>query len=172
MPARSRRPSSARWRRTRDPPRQARPAQKEGSISKHALFQGLIVNEADEPAGVAHIGEEAHYVINDVGFKRHVAAEAIDRAVLRDLRAQITQHQELVSDSTLKMLGQDDLFTKAMIDSSLKNIDAHMDQLLQQGLPSGARQWLGMLGFRIVVNHHDEVLKLNQPGIAAPDDEI
>ncbi|MDP7645002.1 MAG: hypothetical protein QGG60_09925 [Anaerolineales bacterium] len=172
MPARSRRPSSARWRRTRDPPRQARPAQKEGSISKHALFQGLIVNEADEPAGVAHIGEEAHYVINDVGFKRHVAAEAIDRAVLRDLRAQITQHQELVSDSTLKMLGQDDLFTKAMIDSSLKNIDAHMDQLLQQGLPSGARQWLGMLGFRIVVNHHGEVLKLNQPGIAAPDDEI
>ena len=172
MPARSRRPSSARWRRTRDPPRQARPAQKEGSISKHALFQGLIVNEADEPAGVAHIGEEAHYVINDVGFKRHVAAEAIDRAVLRDLRAQITQHQELVSDSTLKMLGQDDLFTKAMIDSSLKNIDAHMDQLLQQGLPSGARQWLGMLGFRIMVNHHGEVLKLDQPGIATPDDEI
>ena len=172
MPARSRRPSSARWRRTRDPPRQARPAQKEGSISKHALFQGLIVNEADEPAGVAHIGEEAHYVINDVGFKRHVAAEAIDRAVLRDLRAQITQHQELVSDSALKMLGQDDLFTKAMIDSSLKNIDAHMDQLLRQGLPSGARQWLGMLGFRIMVNHHGEVLKLDQPGIAIPDDEI
>ncbi len=172
MPARSRRPSSARWRRTRDPPRQARPAQKEGSISKHALFQGLIVNEADEPAGVAHIGEEAHYVINDVGFKRHVAAEAIDRTVLRDLRAQITQHQELVSDSALKMLGQDDLFTKAMIDSSLKNIDAHMDQLLRQGLPSGARQWLGMLGFRIMVNHHGEVLKLDQPGIAIPDDEI
>ena len=141
-------------------------------MSKHALFQGLIVNEANEPAGVAHIGEEAHYVINDAGFKRHVAAEAIDRTVLRDLRAQITRHQELVSDSALKMLGQDDLFTKAMIDSSLKNIDAHMDQLLQQGLPSGARQWLGMLGFRIVVDHHGEMLKLDQPGIATPDDEI
>ncbi len=119
-----------------------------------------------------HIGEEAHYVINDAGFKRHVAAEVIDRAVLRDLRAQITQHQELVSDNALKMLGQDDLFTKAMIDSSLKNIDSHMDQLMQQGLPSGARQWLGMLGFRIVVNHHGDVLKLDQPGIVAPDDEI
>jgi hypothetical protein len=59
-----------------------------------------------------------------------------------------------------------------MIDSSLKNIDAHMDQLLQQGLPSGARQWLGMLGFRIVVDHHGEMLKLDQPGIAALDDEL
>ena len=141
-------------------------------MSKHTLFQGLIVNEANEPAEVRHIGEEAHYVINDAGFKRHVAAEVIDRAVLRDLRAQITQHQELVSDNALKMLGQDDLFTKAMIDSSLKNIDSHMDQLMQQGLPSGARQWLGMLGFRIVVNHHGDVLKLDQPGIVAPDDEI
>ena len=140
-------------------------------MSKHALFQGLIVNEANEPADVRHIGEEAHYVINDAGFKRHVAAEVIDRAVLRDLRAQITQHQELVSDNALKMLGQDDLFTKAMIDSSLKNIDAHMDQLLEQGLPSGARQWLGMLGFRVVVNHHGEVLKLDRPGILDPDDE-
>ncbi len=141
-------------------------------MSKHALFNGLIVNEANEPADVTYIGEEAHYVINDDGFRRHVAAETIDRAVLRDLRGQITQHQDLVSDHALKMLGQDDLFTKAMIDSSLKNIDAHMDQLLQQGLPSGAKQWLGMLGFRIVVNHHGEVLKLEQPGIVAPDEEI
>ena len=77
-----------------------------------------------------------------------------------------------MSDNALKMLGQDDLFTKAMVDSSLKNIDAHMDQLLQQGLPSSARQWLGMLGFRIVVNHRGEVLKLDQPGVVDPDEEI
>ena len=140
-------------------------------MSKHALFHGLIVNEVSEPADVIHIGEEAHYVINDGGFKRHVAAATIDRAVLRDLRTQIAQHQELVSDNALKMIGQDDLFTKAIIDSSIKNIDAHMDQLLEQGLPSGARQWLGMLGFRVVVNHHGEVLKLDQPGILGPDDE-
>jgi hypothetical protein len=144
---------------------------KDTHMSKHALFHGLIVNEVNEHANVTHIGEEAHYVINDDGFKRHVAAETIDRAVLRDLRAQITQHQELVSDNALKMIGQDDLFTKAMIDSSLKNIDTHMDQLLEQGLPTGARQWLGMLGFRVVVNHHGEVLKLDQPGILDPDDE-
>jgi hypothetical protein len=29
-----------------------------------------------------------------------------------------------------------------------------------------------MLGFRIVVDHHGEMLKLDQPGIAALDDEL
>ena len=140
-------------------------------MSKQPLFDGLVVNENDEPARVAFIGNEAHYVINDSGFKRHIAAEAIDRTVVRTLRAQITQHQDLVSDNALKMLGQDDLFTKAMIDSSLKNIDKHIDQLMQQGLPNGAKQWLGMLGFKIMVNHHGEVIKLVQPGIVAPDQE-
>ena len=140
-------------------------------MSKQPLFDGLVVNENDEPARVAFIGNEAHYVINDSGFKRHIAAEAIDRTVVRTLRAQITQHQDLVSDNALKMLGKDDLFTKAMIDSSLKNIDKHIDQLMQQGLPNGARQWLGMLGFKIMVNHHGEVIKLVQPGIVAPDQE-
>lgn len=141
-------------------------------MAKQALFHGLVFNEDNEEADLRNIGEEAHYVINDAGFKSHVPAEEIDRAVLRALLAQITEHQELVSDNALKMLGQDDLFTKAMVDSSLKNIDAHMDQLLQQGLPSSARQWLGMLGFRIVVNHRGEVLKLDQPGVVDPDEEI
>ena len=140
-------------------------------MSKQPLFDGLIVNENDEPAQVAFIGNEAHYVINDCGFKHHIAAEAIDRSVVRTLRAQITQHQDLVSDNALKMLGKDDLFTKAMIDSSLKNIDKHIDQLMQQCLPNGARQWLGMLGFKIMVNHHGEVIKLVQPGIVAPDQD-
>ena len=137
-------------------------------MSKQPLFDGLIVNENDEPAQVAFIGNEAHYVINDCGFKHHIAAEAIDRSVVRTLRSQITQHQDLVSDNALKMLGKDDLFTKAMIDSSLKNIDKHIDQLMQQGLPNGAIQWLGMLGFKIMVNHHGEVIKLVKPGIVAP----
>ena len=140
-------------------------------MSKQPLFDGLIVIENDEPAQVAFIGNEAHYVINDCGFNHHIAAEAIDRSVVRTLRAQITQHQDLVSDNALKMLGKDDLFTKAMIDSSLKNIDKHIDQLMQQGLPNGARQWLGMLGFKILVNHHGEVIKLVQPGIVAPDQD-
>ena len=57
-----------------------------------------------------------------------------------------------------------------MIDSSLNNIDDHMDKLLQQGLPRGARQWLGMLGFRIIVNHHGDIIEMSQPGLIDPDE--
>ena len=139
-------------------------------MSKQPLFQGLIVSESNETVSVTHIGEEAHYVINDAGFHRHVRADEIDRAVLRELRNQIINNKDIVGDSALKMSGQDDLFTKAMIDSSLNNIDDHMDKLLQQGLPSGARQWLGMLGFRIIVNHHGDIIEISQPGLIDPDE--
>jgi hypothetical protein len=141
-------------------------------MSKQPLFQGLIVSESNETVSVTHIGEEAHYVINDAGFHRHVSADEIDRAVLRELRNQITNHKDVISDSALKMSGQDDLFTKAIIDSSLNNIDDHMDKLLQQGLPRGVRQWLGMLGFRIIVNHHGEIVEMSQPEIIDPDEQI
>jgi hypothetical protein len=59
----------------------------------------------------------------------------------------------------LQMLGKDDLFTKAMIDASIKN----MDQILNQGLPEGARAWLGMLGFRVIVDTHGQVVRLEMP---------
>jgi hypothetical protein len=62
------------------------------------------------------------------------------------------------------MLGKDDLFTKAMIDASIQNIDRHMDLLFKQGLPEDTRTWLGMLGFKVVVNVHGEVVRLDAPG--------
>jgi hypothetical protein len=30
---------------------------------------------------------------------------------------------------------------------------------------------MGMMGFRVKINVHGEVLEVNQPGVAAPDDE-
>lgn len=138
-------------------------------MSKRALFGGLVFDETGQALEETHVGEEAHYVIDDGGFRRHVAAEHIDRQVLHTLRRQIMEHKELVSDSTLQLLGKDDLFTKAMIDSSIKNIGDHMNRLIEHGLPSGAQQWLSMLGFRIVVDHHGDVSRLEQP--SSPIDE-
>lgn len=134
-----------------------------------ALFAGLIVDESGRPAEVTAVGQEAHYVVTDAGFRFHVPAERVDRTVLMTLRAQILENKELVSEQAMKMLGQEDLFTKAMIDASLQNIDEHLDKLMQSGLPENARLWLGMLGFRVVVNYHGEVVRLEQPG--APDGE-
>src|SRR6185503_9536082 len=133
-------------------------------MSRKALFEGLVFDESGRLVEAATIGEEAVYVVDDDGFKRHVPAEDIDRAVLRELRDQTLANRDAVTQGAMQMMGADDLFTKAMIDSSLNNLDSHFDKLMDQGLPEPARQWLGMLGFRIVVNYHGEVIKMESPG--------
>jgi hypothetical protein len=131
---------------------------------KQALFANLVFNEQDEPAEVVYIGAVPHYVILDDGFRRHVEAEAVDRQVIQLLHQQVLSNRELVSQEMLAMLGKDDLFTKAMIDSSIQNIDGHIDILFEQGIPEDTRTWLGMLGFKVVVNIHGEVVRLDAPG--------
>jgi hypothetical protein len=42
-------------------------------------------------------------------------------------------------------------------------MDRHTDLLLEQGLPEDTRAWLGMLGFKVVVNVHGEVVRLDAP---------
>ncbi len=129
-------------------------------MSNKALFPGLVVDEQERPLEVASIGGEAQYVIDDNGFHRHIDAELIDRQVLQSLQEQIEANKDAVEEQMMKMMGKEDLFTKAAIDSSIGN----MDQVLGTGLPEGALQWLGMMGFRIVVNLHGEVIKFDQPG--------
>jgi hypothetical protein len=131
---------------------------------RHALFAGLVFNEQDEPAEIVYVGAVPHYVILDDGFRRHVEAETVDRQIIELLRQQILSNRELVTQEMLAMLGKDDLFTKAMIDASVQNIDKHVDVLFEQGLPEETRTWLGMLGFKVVVNVHGEVVRLDAPG--------
>jgi hypothetical protein len=69
------------------------------------------------------------------------------------------------------MLGQEDVFTKAAIEQQLKNIDKQFDQLMRAGIPEDMRAYLGMMGFKVVINMHGEVLDVDQPGIASDDDE-
>jgi hypothetical protein len=130
---------------------------------RHALFTGLVFNEQDEPAEIVYIGAVPHYVILDDGFRRHVEAETVDRQIIELLRQQILSNRELVTQGMLDMLGKDDLFTKAMIDASIQDIDNKIDILLQHGLPEDTRTWLGMLGFKVVVNIHGEVVRLDAP---------
>lgn len=139
-------------------------------MSKRALFEGLIADPDDKPVGVGIVGGEAQYIVDDGGFHFHVPAERVDREVLGRLREQILANQDAVTQGAMQMLGKDDLFTKAMIDSSLKNMDEHFTRLIDSGLPSEARAYLGMLGFRIILNYHGEVVGLNQPGAAGPEE--
>jgi hypothetical protein len=129
------------------------------SAPRTALFAGLVQDEEGNPVEIATVGDTPTYVIDDAGFLRHVESETVDRQVIEMLRDQFMAHREIATEAMLQMLGKDDLFTKAMIDASIQN----MDQVLEQGLPEGARAWLGMLGFRVIVNTHGEVVGLDMP---------
>jgi len=129
------------------------------SPPRSALFAGLIQDQEGNPVDVVLVGNVPNYVVEDAGFRRHVESEVVDRQVIEMLREQFMAHREIATEAMLQMLGKDDLFTKAMIDASIK----HMDQVIEQGLPEGARAWLGMLGFRVIIDRHGQVVELDMP---------
>jgi hypothetical protein len=131
------------------------------------MFGGLVFNQQGQPAEVAYIGSEAHYVILDDDFRRHVAASDIDRQVLQRLREMMEPFKDQAVVEMMRMMGKEDLFTKAMIDSSLKN----WEQALGQPIPEDMRAWLGMLGFRVTVDVHGEVVDMNLPSQMSGEDE-
>ena len=46
-----------------------------------------------------------------------------------------------------------------------------MDETVGQQIPAEARQWLGMLGFRIVINEQGEVIDIQLPAGGIEGDE-
>jgi hypothetical protein len=135
-----------------------------------ALFEGLISDEKGNAVAVAYVGEEATYVVLEDGFKYHVDARQVDEAILAIFRGQVQQNEDLVSDGVMKMMGKDDLFTKAAVNNTVKNLDKNFAQLFETGIPEQARQYLGMLGFRVTINRRGEIVDVNLPS-APIDDE-
>jgi hypothetical protein len=140
-------------------------------MSRKAIFEGLVVDEYDRPVEVAYVGDEPNYVVDDAGFRRHIPAEQVDLQVLESIREMIEGHENIISEQTAKMLGQDDIFSRAMIESQLRNIDKQYENLFEVGIPEEARAYMGMVGLRIKINLHGEVIDIIQPGVAGPDDE-
>ena len=139
-------------------------------MPRQPLFAGLVVDENDHPAGIAYVGEEPCYVVNDAGFLRHIPSEQIDRKVLTMMRDQIHGNEDLLSEQAAKLLGTEDIFSKAMLEKQLKDIDQQFETLLQLGIPEESRAYMGMSGFRVVINVHGEVLRVNQPAASDDDD--
>ncbi len=134
------------------------------------LFAGLIVDENGNAVETGTVGDEAMYVVNDYGFRRHIPAEQVDRQVLKMMAEQIKGHENVLSEQTAKMLGQEDIFTKAIIQNQLKNIDQQLDQVLKTGIPEEGRAYMGMMGFKVVINVHGEVIGVEQPGAIMGDE--
>ncbi|HMS00307.1 MAG TPA: hypothetical protein PKK96_11145 [Anaerolineales bacterium] len=133
-------------------------------MPRQPLFAGLVVDESGRAAETAFIGDEPCYVVDDYGFRRHIPSEQVDREVFKHITDLMKGSEDLLSEQAAKMLGQEDVFTKAAIEQQLKNIDKQFDQLAQHGIPEDMRAYLGMMGFKVVVNVHGEVVRVEQPG--------
>ncbi|MBI5932335.1 MAG: hypothetical protein HY867_01405 [Chloroflexi bacterium] len=138
---------------------------------KKQLFTGLVFDETGRPAESAYVGDEPCYVVDDAGFRRHIPSEQVDRAVLANMQELIKGSEDLVGEQAAKMIGQEDPFSVAAIAHQIKNMDKQFDAMMETGLPEDARAYLGMMGFKIVINYHGEVVSVEQPGIASDDDD-
>ena len=112
-------------------------------MARQPLFAGLVVDESDHPAGTAYVGDEPCYVVNDAGFLRHIPSEQVDRKILELMRQQISGNEDLLSEQAAKLLGTDDIFSRAMLENQLKNIGKQFDALLEMGIPEESRAYMG-----------------------------
>jgi len=140
-------------------------------MANQPLFQGLIFDENDQPVDVVNVGDEPCYVVNDAGFRRHIPSENVDRQILLTMGKLVEGHEDELANQTAKMLGQDDIFSKALIENQLKNLEQQFETVLKTGIPEDGRAYMGMMGFRVKINVHGDVLEVNQPGTIAPEDE-
>ncbi len=139
-------------------------------MTNQPLFAGLVIDEDGRVAETAFVGNEPCYVVDDAGFRRHIPSEQIDRAVLAQMAEMMKGSEGLLSEQAAKMMGQEDPFSKAIIEQQLKNVDKQFDALLQQGIPEDMRAYLGMMGFKIVINYRGELLRVEQPGSSGEDE--
>ncbi len=135
-------------------------------MPKQAIFAGLIVDEYGKPVETTFVGDEPMDVVDDRGFRRHIPSEQVDRQVLKMMTDQIKWNEEILGEQTAKMLGQEDLFSRAMILNQLKHIDEQINQIFRTGIPEEGRAYMGMMGFKVIINLHGEVVGLEQPGAA------
>jgi hypothetical protein len=127
------------------------------------LFAGLVFSEDDQPLTTAPVGEAWCYVHDDAGFRRHIPARGIDEAILRWLWERIRGHERELAEHTARMTGQDDLFSMAVLRQNLEHPEEQMEKIFAAGLPEQVRAWMGMVGFRAVVNIHGELVRVDQP---------
>jgi len=59
------------------------------SPPRTALFAGLIQDEDGNPVEVVMVGGAPNYVVEELGFRRHIETEMVDRQVIEMLREQL-----------------------------------------------------------------------------------
>ena len=133
------------------------------------MFEGLVFDQRRHAAQVRYVGERACYVVDEDGFLRHIDAAQVDQQVVGFLKGQVDQHRDLAVSGMMDLMGKNDIFTKAAVESSIDNID----QAVGQEIPEQSRQWLGMMGFRVIIDDSGHVIDIEMPtgGVEDEDDD-
>ena len=134
------------------------------------LFSGLVFSEDGQQLAAARVGGEPFYVLDDGGFRRHIRARDLDESILRWLWEQIRGHEKELADQAARMTGQEDIFSRAVLQNSLAHPEAYVEEIFRHGLPESTRMWMGMMGFRAIVNVHGELQRVEQPAREAEDE--
>ncbi|MCD4738947.1 MAG: hypothetical protein K8R89_06775 [Anaerolineae bacterium] len=138
-------------------------------MARVALFAGLVIDRTGASVEVTAIGGEAFYVLDASGFHRHIRSEVVDRQVMNALQEQILGQREVVVEGMMHFMGQEDLFTKAAVESSIDHLDENLEQLFHTGLPETSRAWLGLMGFQVTIDLHGDVVELHFPDTESPE---
>ena len=140
-------------------------------MASKAFFSGVIYDENDNLIDTVTIGNDAFYVVDDYGFKRHIDSREVDEKVFRLFTDQINGNEEYLANAAANMTGQTDLFSMAMFKSQLKNIDKEIESLFKQGPPKGMTEFLGMSGFKVNIDLHGDIVNVKMPSIGDGSDE-
>ncbi len=138
---------------------------------KKAIFEGMIFDSVGRQLPVVYVGDEPTYVIDDSGFERHVPAGEIDWQVWEFLSQGIEGNEDFLSEQTAKLLGQDDIFSIAVIRNQFENRDKQFLEMQEKGFPYDMRMYMTMAGFQVVVNHRGDVLEVKQPAVTNGDED-
>ena len=140
-------------------------------MANKAVFEGLVFDDLDRQLETKYVGADACYVIDDDGFLRHISAEKIDQQVIEAMRSQVEDNKELIAEQTINMIGDVDIFTHGIIKNQLENLDDQFDHLMQNGIPENGRVYLAMLGFKVIVDYHGDVIQIEQPAAPATEED-
>ena len=140
-------------------------------MANKAFFTGLIYDENENLIESVTIGNEAFYVVDDCGFKRHIDSREVDEKIVRLFTDQINGNEEYLANAAANMTGKNDLFSMVMFKNSLMNIDKEIEAMFRQGPPPGLAEFLGMSGFRVNIDIHGNITNVNMPSSPADDPE-
>jgi hypothetical protein len=136
-------------------------------VRAQVLFEGLVYSEAGLVAKAVWLGGVGHYAIPDGAINWHVEALPVDHAIIEAIKQQLASQQDEVVRAMLQMMGKDDIFTKAAIDASIRN----MEDSIRQADNSQWLPWLQFMGFHVIVDLRGNIVDMVYPTQSTDEDD-